>query len=68
MEKHLLKLSDLQGMLPKPLPQTRVGIKNFILRHKDIFRPVVMSHKTGTRYYIPEENVEKFIKDYFGTK
>lgn len=68
MEKHLLKLSDLQGMLPKPLPQSKIGLKNFILRHKNIFKPVIMSQKTGTRYYIPKENVEKFIKDYFETK
>jgi hypothetical protein len=42
----------------------RILIKYVSRDYKHIFKPTVIGHNTGKRYYVSEENINEFIRKF----
>lgn len=60
----LLKIEEVGKMLPNPLPKSYASVRDFVIRHREIFKPIILGEGNGKRYYVPRENVTKFLKEH----
>jgi hypothetical protein len=65
MNGELIKLKDIGKLLPKPLPKSYPALRDFVKRYKHVFKPRVLGKGKGKRYYIPRENVDRFLKEFW---
>jgi hypothetical protein len=54
--------------LPKPLPQSYVLIRNFVLDRRDRIHVVERHKGNGLRYYVNQEDVNRVAKEELGVK
>lgn len=61
-------MKELTGQLPKPLPQSYVGTRNFILKHSKEcgVRLLHEDNKEWKRYRVDGRKLKAFVDKYLG--
>jgi len=36
--------------------------------YADVFKPIIMGSRSGTRYFVKEKNIERFVRKFEGNK